>query len=453
MVVRTTELKKLESLYSLDQNNIVFVYGRKDCDKEALFDRFTTGKNYFYYRARQCSLNKQLQLLKDQMALTYGITTECKSFDDCFFNFKSSGQDKLVFILDEAQYAIKKDLSLLESLASLYKGKLCSKKVMIIVAASSIVWAENSFIELCKAASFKFEETIKLENLSFLDVVRAFPEYSVAQCVSTYGIVGGVAGFLNRWDGKKSIKDNVCNYILSPTGFLFTKAEDYISSELRELSCYDTILSSIASGHEKLNDLYEDTGYSRAKISVYIKNLAAFDVVEKAQSFETGGWDNTKKGVYRIKDAFTNFWFTFIYPHMSELFSYTPEHFYDTFIEPGLNDYLQLYFVNVCREYLHLLNTVDQLPIKLIKIGTWIGKEGTIDVVGQNSIRENVVGICNWSKDSMSYDSYENLLTLMKQARISAVSIYLFSATKFDESLMKLAAENKSVVLVDMTEL
>ena len=453
MVVRATELKKLESLYSSDQNNIVFIYGRKDCDKEALFDQFTNGKNYFYYRARQCSLNKQLQLFKAQMSLTYGISSESRSFDDCFFNFKSAGQGKLVFILDEAQYAIKKDLTILKSLASLYKGRLCSKKVMIIIAASSIVWAENTFQDLCKDAALKLETSIKLENLSFLDVVRAFPEYSVAECVSTYGIVGGVAGFLNRWDGKKSIKDNVCDYILSPAGFLFTKAEDYISSELRELSCYDTILSSIASGHEKLNDLFEDTGYSRAKISVYIKNLAAFDVVEKAHSFETGGWDNTKKGVYRINDAFTNFWFTFIYPHMSELFSYTPEHFYDTFIEPGLNKYLQLYFVNVCREYLHLLNTVNQLPIKLEKIGTWIGKEGTIDVVGQNAVRENVVGICNWSNESMSYDAYDNLLALMKQARISAVSIYLFSATKFDNSLVKLAAENKSVVLVDMTEL
>ncbi len=38
-----------------------------------------------------------------------------------------------------------------------------------------------------------------------------------------------------------------------------------------------------------MNDLYRTTGFSRAKISVYMKNLAAFDIIQKVVSFETGG--------------------------------------------------------------------------------------------------------------------------------------------------------------------
>ena len=88
-------------------------------------------------------------------------------------------------------------------------------------------------------------------------------------------------------------------------------------------------------------------GYSRAKISVYMKNLAAFDVIDKVVSFETGGWDNTKKGIYRIVEPYINFWFTFVYPHLSELISHTPEAFYDKFIAPYLDEYLENYFVDV----------------------------------------------------------------------------------------------------------
>jgi AAA+ ATPase superfamily predicted ATPase len=342
---------------------------------------------------------------------------------------------------------------LLNSLISLKNKKLYPGKVMILVVSSSLVWAENSFTTIAGNSMSQVDEQIKLENHTFLDVVRAFPNYTVAQCVSTYGIIGGVSEYLERWNGKKSIKANVCENILSPTGYLYSAAEGYISSELRELSCYNTILGSIAAGNEKLNDLFEDTGYSRAKISVYMKNLAAFDVIDKVVSFETGGWDNTKKGIYRIVDPYINFWFTFVYPHLSELISYTPEKFYDTFIEPKLDDYLQGYFVDVCREYLHLLNMVDQLPIKLTKIGTWLGKEGTIDVIGQSSNRENVVGICNWTEKVMGYDTYEKLLESMKQARISANTVFLFSATRFDSKLTQLSKEKNSVVLVDMTEL
>ena len=94
-------------------------------------------------------------------------------------------------------------------------------------------------------------------------------------------------------------------------------AEQLIAAELRELSVYETILYYIASGYDKLNELHLKTGYSRAKISVYMKNHGTFHIVEKETSFETGGWENTKKGVYRIKDNYVNFWFRFVYPHLS----------------------------------------------------------------------------------------------------------------------------------------
>ena len=131
----------------------------------------------------------------------------------------------------------------------------------------------------------------------------------------------------------------------------------------------------------------------------------------------------------------------------------TPETFYDTYIESRLDAYLQQYFISVCTEYLQLLNQVGQVPIKLIKMGTWVGKEGAIDIIGQNEQRENVVGICNWTEEEFSYGRYEELLGQMKKAKISAKVVYLFSAKKFDAKIRQLAEEQKEIVLVDMTEL
>ena len=72
-------------------------------------------------------------------------------------------------------------------------------------------------------------------------------------------------------------------------------AEQLIAAELRELSVYETILYYIASGYDKLNELHLKTGYSRAKISVYMKNLGTFHIVEKETSFETGDGKTRKK--------------------------------------------------------------------------------------------------------------------------------------------------------------
>ena len=99
-----------------------------------------------------------------------------------------------------------------------------------------------------------------------------------------------------------------------------------------------------------------------------------------------------EKGVYRIKDNYVNFWFRFVYPHLSELYMMSPEQFYDAYITSGIDEYLERYFKEVCMEYVGLLNLIGKLPMRSV-VGTWIGKEGNIDIIAQNSVRENIVRI------------------------------------------------------------
>lgn len=132
----------------------------------------------------------------------------------------------------------------------------------------------------------RVDQTIKLSNLNFLEVVRALPDYPVSECIRVYGVIGGVTGYINHWNPKMDLKTNICGQILSPNGYMYNKAENIIGASLRELSVYDTILACIAGGCDKLNDLYLKTGFSRAKISVYMKNFAASDIIEKTGNID-----------------------------------------------------------------------------------------------------------------------------------------------------------------------
>lgn len=453
MVSRTGELKALQNIYESTGNQIILISGNSRSEKERLIFSFCRDKKYFYYRGRNASAEEQLTQLKREVEENYQIKLMKNSYDECFTRIKSGDASKLVVVIDEFQTIVKKDRSFFDSILNLKNKRLYPGPVMIVLMNSSVAWTRQSMDDVLGTDSAAIDHIIELQEFSFLEVVRAFPEYSVADAVSVYGIIGGCSAYVTRWNGKKSIKENVCSLILNPYGPFHGEAEKFISEELRELSVYDTILYAMAIGNEKLNDLYQFTGYSRAKISVYLKNLAAFDVIEKVVSFETGGWDNAKKGIYRIKNPFIHFWFKFIYGNQSALWSMAPEEFYDTYISEKLNEYLTPYFVKVCTEYLGLLNRVGQTPIKILQMGTWIGKEGTIDIIGQDNERECVVGICNWSKEMLTFDDYQNLLYNMKQARIHAKVTYLFSATAFDERLTELEKEEPTVVLVDMKEL
>ena len=155
----------------------------------------------------------------------------------------------------------------------------------------------------------------------------------------------------------------------------------------------------------------------------------------------------------RIRDNYVNFWFRFIYPHLSALYMMSAEEFYDTYIEPGLNTYLNRYFVGVCMEYLWLLNLTGKLPLHIKKMGTWIGKTGNIDIIAQNEVRENLVGLCNWEKPQVTMEMCEELFVNMKKAKISANYYFLFSASTFEQAVVEMAEQDKRFVLIDMNEL
>ena len=447
MVTRAAEIKKLEDLYSDNKNQVVLVYGERGCLKEQVFSGFCKNKMSFYYRARNISPEHQLQIFAGDVADKYKTAETFSSYDAGFGYISDKLGDGGIVVIDDFEYIVKKNDTFLR-VVDKYK-----KNLFIVLAASSMSWVNNDLDDVSGAKKTIIDERMKLEEVGFLDVVRAFPRYTVEESVSVYGLLGGVPAYLNRWSQTKPFKANVCDNILNPAGYLFDEVNAILGSELRELTVYNTILASIAKGNEKLNDLYNDTGYSRAKISVYIKNLAAFDIVSKVVSFETGGWDNAKKGVYRISNNLVNFYFHFVYPHLSQLYVMKPDVFYDTFIKDELSAYLQRYFVNVCKEYLELLDKVGKCTINIEKVGTWLGKTGTIDVVAQDSVRNNVVGKCNWKANEFKLKDYEDLVESMKQARINAKTVYLFSATAFDEALTRLSEEDSSIVLVDMKEL
>ena len=288
MKAKHTDLEKLEQLYKESGNQLVVLYGRRGCQKEELIKEFCDGKKFFYYRCRQASPEHQLEMMGEEISRQYKVSLSRQTYEEYFARIKSGDPSKLVVIIDEAQFVAKRDTSFMEAVAKLKKHKLYPGPVLIILATSSTVWATQEAAEQFKGAE------MKLGSLNFLEVVRHFESLPVAEIVRIYGAIGGVPAYLDKWDAAKSFKDNICRLVLTPSGALYGEADAVISAELRELSAYSTILAAIARGENKLNDIFHATGFSRAKISVYLKNLATFNIVEKVVSFETGGWENAK---------------------------------------------------------------------------------------------------------------------------------------------------------------
>lgn len=450
---RNSEKKYLEDSYERKVSNMVVVYGRTGNQMTEVVLDYCRNKHFLYYRAAQASEKEQSLLFGKEMKKHCTQTGELTSYAEAFAALQTKYVDRFVLIIDEFQNIVKKDPEFLKELHKFLQERNETNAVQVLLCSSQVSWIENGMTEYFAGMTKVFGGLLKVKEYKFLDVVRAFPDSTVRQCIQIYGIIGGVPEYMECWNRSLSVKQNICELMLSPKGYLYKEAENYMRSELREPALYETILATIASGKEKLNDLHKHTEFSRAKISVYMKNLMAFGVIEKVYSFETGGWENAQKGIYRIHDTFLNFWFRFIYPNLSDLIILSPEKFFDRHIAFELDDYMNRYFRKVCMEYLELLGKVGELPLEISKMGTWIGKEGKIDLIVQNSVRENIVGLCSWSRGEMPYEVLAQLEESMGQARLKAKYRYLFSAGTFDVRLMEAAKRDESIVLVDMNSL
>ena len=78
------------------------------------------------------------------------------------------------------------------------------------------------------------------------------------------------------------MEENLTTLFLEKNSFLPELMIKWLAEELRETAVYNTILATIADEKNgKLNAMYARTGFSRAKISVYLKNLMELELVEK----------------------------------------------------------------------------------------------------------------------------------------------------------------------------
>lgn len=466
-VGRTKELKFLEEYFNSTENEMVVVYGRSGIGKTELLRLFSQDKNCFYYKARDCSEQEQLAGLQTELRERYYVERheniygeeEVSAYHQLFdevlttnqLTTSGNGSDRLVVILEEFQLCVRHSDSFLPALVHLLTQE--ERPVMLIVSCSSVNWVENDMVSALAEASTYISALLKVKEFSYLELSARFPDYSREECMIVYGILGGIPQYLNYWNPKRSVKENIIHCILHKDSRLFQEAQRYLKSELRELSQYNTILAELAKGKHKLNELYEATGFSRAKISVYLKNLNQLEVTEKAFSLDQYRKENTKKGLYQIQDHYIHFWYQFVFPNQSDLEQHREEWVYEYKVKPCLEEYLYPYYSQMVVQYMGMLNEYKKLPFSVSIHGKWFGKEGTIDYIGTDEQNHLIVAKCKWSSQPMSVRDYENFLFLVMQVGMNAQYYYLFSKAGFTEELQRKVEDQDHVKLLNLDDM
>lgn len=432
---RKDELKQLEMAYFGDKSNIVVLYGREGMGKTALALRFAEGKDFLYYKALEVSPEEQLSRVEQAIA--------GKIRDNI-------PEGKRLLIIDEFSLAATEQL--IGMLIKLIGNEDKYGHYMVLLLSSSINWVENRMVAENKDFARLINGIIKLKELSFAETVEWFPKSNASDCVIIRAVMGGVPKYLRLWQENRRVRENILALFFSTESPLISEAEYVLKGELRELGAYNTILTALASGRNKLNDIYEYTGYGRAKISVYLKNLSEMDIVEKIYSVSVRNSENTKKGLYRIKDNFINFYYAYVFPNMSEIECNQGKTLYAKVLQPDFDRYMRLSFANVCREYLELMSKYKRLGRRYTEWHSWFGKKGILDIIGLDNEGNSIVGICHYADTKAGEEQLEEMYNLLEEAGMKAQKLCIFSKSGFEPELMRICKQD-GIMTVALSDL
>ena len=447
-VGRKRELAYLEDLYNRDQSNILCMYGHKGVGKTSLMLSFAKEKNYIYMLSRACTEEQMLYMLGMEYGVEY--VGSRPTFTELFEKLSFTGNGKKILIIDEFQNIVKYSESFMPELVRFVENQ--AGGMLVILCSSSISFVENTLVSKIGPIAQRLSGFFKINALSFADCVKYFDGYDTLSCMEVYSLLGGMPAYWSKFSDKLSVEENIKQCLLDENAPLRHEGLSIITEELREINVYSTILYYLANDFNKLNDLHVNTGFSRAKISVYIKNLMEREIVEKVFSFDNASSINAKKGVYRIKSPYLHFYFKFIFKNESLLTVMGADEFYKTVVVPELDGFYEEHFKAVCTEFLTLLNQMGQLPIKAVRIGEWVGKKGNIDVVMQDD-EDSIVAFCNWKNPEITMSDYKRYLGIASDARIHADYVVILAKGTFSQELSQFADNLDNIMLIDANTL
>lgn len=447
---RREELNTLNQYYSDPNAQLVILYGQKFVGKKNLIDLFLEDKTSVFFKAVNATEREQRYLWNRQL-LMENDTTDYPSFLSLFEQVlqQNVSYGKIVFVIDQFHLLLKAGMTFWTEMLSLMETH---PDVMFLLNSSAIGFIENTFVSKIGRTALKINGFLKIRPLPYIAVREVFYNYSPDECLQLYSILGGYPVLWQYFDRMLSVRENVIREMLDENSGLRSAGMQLLQDELREYGVYSTILASLAEGREKLNEIYAHTEFSRAKISVYLKNLIELELVEKVFSVDTEGRENTQKGIYRIAHPFIRFYYKYLYPNEILLEQMKPDTFYEKQIQKTWKHYVEESFEDILIQYFEKRNRENKLPASFPRIGRWNGKAGRIPVLAMNESEACLIALCSYEKPIMSYQDYEWLTYLSEQAAVQPDYCYLFALHGFDERILleeRTRTNLKTVLLED----
>jgi AAA+ ATPase superfamily predicted ATPase len=457
---RQKELAIFNDRYDSDSAELVFLYGRRRIGKTEFLRRFAEGKNVLFFSANESGDNEQKERFKQSM-MSFGFNGDpalLDNWENIFKNLmKLKFSGKTLVMIDEFQYLFMSNRSIPSILQNVWDEYLSKSNIMLVLCGSAMSFIENEVLGSKNPLYGRATSIFKMKELTFEEAAQFFPEYSLKDKIVSYAILGGIPFYLKQFSPSMSIGENIKQRVLSYDSVLYNEVEFMLKQELRETAIYNTLISAIALGSTKLNEISQKTMIDAAKVNVYLKNLIELNIVVKEYSVldTIKKSANIQNGLYKISDNFFRFWYRYVYPNKNDIERGYTDMLAIDIAESAGTEYTSLCFEELCIEHIRKLNATRKLPFVAKQIGKIWAKRFEVDV-GATDGRTILIGECKWTNSPVGTEVMdglkEKIRTHRELADFEEHILYLFSRSGFTK-MVKEEAKRNGAVLLDIEDM
>jgi hypothetical protein len=410
-VGRHRELAELNRITSQRGAQFILVYGRRRVGKTTLLLNWVeqSGKAYIYWVAnRDTPAQVRLGFTRTVWRWAHPESQAVPRFDTWEDAFETTaqlvGDQAVILILDEFSYAAESDPSLASHLQAAWDHLFKDSHITIVLSGSHI----GMMVDLMRYQAplyGRFTAQLPVDALPFAALRDFLPHYTAAERVAVFAVTGGVPAYLERFDDRRSLTENLRELFMQRTSIFRTEPFFLIGDVIRrETQTYEAVLKSIAAGNRTPQDIGNTLGVSSSYLSPYLKQLEELQLVRRRIPATTPPErrEKTKTSQYHLTDPYLRFYFRFIAPNTDLIEQELSQILWDRISDQFRAFVGMTAFEELCREWVLLKARAGELPMVPELVGSHWSTNAQVDVVAVNwHDKAILLGECKWGVDAV----------------------------------------------------
>lgn len=457
-VGRTGELAVMNKLYAEGTFQMVVVHGRRRSGKTTLISEFSKDKPTIFFTVPEANSLLNLRRFSEEVCGFFGMSESAGEFgswrEAFLFIAGKAKEQRFVLVMDEFP---KLDSSIQPVLQNAIDYELKNTGLYLVLCGSEIGFIEREVLGASSPLFGRRTSQLKIEAFDYFDAAKMLPGISSEDKIKYYACIGGMPHYLSQINPARSFEENLTALYFEPQGGLYGEPATLLRQELREPAVYNSVLSAIAAGSNRLNDISAKIGEPASKTGKYIKTLLDLRVLRREILFGED-FENSRKTRYQIADNCFCFWYKFVFDQSSEIETGAGRAVAEKAVFPFLSEFIEkAAFEEICRQYIVRKNKESAMPFLLLKFGTWWGtdsrvKRESIGIVADNKPRGRVLlGECRWQNRQTDANEIQELL--QKTCLLPGYNEYhcmFFSKASYTDDTLKLKREHENLHLVSL---